>query len=130
MKDHLKKIKEAYVRSPYFDFYYDQIACIIQSERSYLYDLNLELIKWVINTLEIEVELKETDEYIRTYDGFTDLRSMKYSSTRDYDLSGLSHTYPQVFEYKNGFIPNLSILDLIMNQGPESIKYLKEMDSE
>lgn len=126
MTDHLKKIKSAYLKSPYFIFYYDELSEIILSEKTHLYDLNMDLLKWTLQKIDLEIHLEETTDYHKNYPSCTDLRNLKYGSNVEIDDRII---YPQVFENKIGFKPNMSILDLLMNQGPESINYLKELNA-
>ena len=125
MTDHLKKIKAAYLKSPYFIFYYDELAEIILSEKIHLYDLNMDLLKWTLQKIGLEIDIEETTDYLKSYPNDSDLRNLKFGSDLEIDKRIL---YPQVFETKIGFKPNMSILDLLMNQGPESINYLKELN--
>jgi hypothetical protein len=117
---HLRAITSAYSRSPYFQFYSEQIEKILLINHKYLLDLNDELL---IKCLEI---IKVNKCALHTY-------SYKPACCTDHDFRyGLSSRkitdyhctpYIQVFS-QNGFVPGLSILDLIFNMGPESSNYL------
>jgi len=123
---HDKKIKDAYIKSPYYDFYIHDLREIWNQEFTFLYDLNEAILKWTLHTLQLDIPIIKTEAYHKTLDDtYRDLRPM--SQLQKNDNSHSYPTYPQVYEYKIGFKPNLSILDLIMNQGPESIVYLKQL---
>jgi len=120
---HLHSIRSAYGNSPYFDYYFDSLQGIINSKHGTLIRLNQKLLDFFITSLDLDVKLKQTVEYIHSYDeNFCDLRKLKFSKT---ELNGYSpKTYNQVFEEKHDFVSGLSILDLLMCKGPESILYI------
>ncbi|MAQ31759.1 MAG: hypothetical protein CMD26_03390 [Flavobacteriales bacterium] len=110
-KNHLNSIKSAYGSSPFFIYYYEEIEKIINKDYVFLIDLNNEILEYFLNELKITSNIKQTTEYTKSYP----------SETLDYRINDFpvsSHNYQQVFA-KN-FIPNLSILDLIFNLGPNS----------
>jgi hypothetical protein len=123
---HLKKIRDGYMRSPYYNFYIDELEAILLSSNDYLFDLNQNLFYWIMEKLDANLEITETKKYTHEVEDMTDLRAHKVGSLK----MSYKNSYPQVFEHKYGFIPDMSVLDLLMNQGPESLKYLKEMDIE
>lgn len=123
---HLKKIKDAYIKAPYYEHYIAELASIFEKNHSYLYDLNFALLEWSLSILKLDILISETNTYEKNpSDSILDLRSLSNIKMKGSILS--RHHYPQVYEYKMGFKANLSILDLIMNQGPESSIYLKQL---
>lgn len=120
---HLHSIKSAYGNAPYFDYYFDTLKGIIKSKHINLLSLNQELFDFFVTSLDIDINLHRTEEYVHSYnENYCDLRKLKFNETK---LNGYSpKVYNQVFEEKHGFIPGLSILDLLMCKGPESILYI------
>ncbi len=124
-KKHINSIKEAYVRAPFFEFYFEPLSCLINNNASYLFDFNTKIIEWILLLLQHDITYTNTEYYVKNYP-FKDLRNRKY--TLDSNLE-FQPTYPQVYEYKLGFQTDLSIIDLLMNLGPESKTYLKDLKS-
>ncbi len=124
---HKRAIISAYRNSAYFDFYSDELFAIFDSRLERLFDLNLQLIEFFIRKLMLVVDLRITTEY--SFDGaiygkdYRDIIHPKKQNTILADL-GIEKPYFQVFAQKYGFIPNLSVLDLLCNEGPDSIRYL------
>ncbi len=109
-----------YSRSAFLEHIFDDISVILDKKHEYLYELNTDLLKWVLNFLELEFDLTETGGYHAHYnDEFRDYRQHWLPKQQ------LKNSfYPQVFEDKNGFIPGLSILDLLFCCGKEAVLYL------
>ena len=115
-------IKTCYGSAPYFEFYFDEIMDIFNKKHSYLFDLNNDLRKFVIDTLEIDTLIDFTKEFNLEYSSdFEDIRD-KYSPVKDLknQKNNIISNYPQVFEYKTGFFPNVSIIDAIFNLGRQA----------
>jgi hypothetical protein len=115
---HFKSIRSAYNRSPFFDFYQDELAAIYQMPFERLMDWNLVCLKWVIEKIEWSMEIRFTDTAVPFQnERITDLRSRilpkNYAEWNPVK-------YRQVFEERTGFFPNLSVLDLLFNTGPEA----------
>ena len=110
-KNHLNSIKSAYGSAPFFIHYYEEIEKIINKDYVFLIDLNNNILEYFLHKLKINSNIVNTKEYTKHYP----LPTLDYR-TNKIPISG--HIYQQVFA-KN-FIPNLSILDLIFNLGPNS----------
>ena len=134
---HKRAIISAYRTSAYFEYYQDELFAILDSQPQKLFDLNLSIIRFFIEKIGLAVDLRTTDNYSRdgiidTVDSSiscTDLRGTihpKHQNTILEDLN-LKKPYFQVFSQKHGFQPDLSIMDLLFNEGPESILYLKKL---
>ena len=120
---HLHSIRSAYGNSPYFDFYYDDLKDILTSKTDYLLDLNNKLLQFLIDAIGLDVNIESTSTFIKEYPGtHLDLRNLPFENPEipNYEAK----PYNQVFEEKHGFVENLSILDLLMCKGPESILYI------
>jgi hypothetical protein len=120
---HLNSIKSAYGNAPYFEFYYDAIEQIINTKHDLLIDLNQSLFDFINQSLDLDLEIKRTESYAKAYTSLDcDLRSLKFNDPK---IQGYTaKKYNQVFEEKHGFIADISILDLLMCKGPESILYI------
>jgi hypothetical protein len=116
---HLGAILAAYSSSPYFMFYYEYIEGIISKNINYLLDLNMELNSAILKMLKIETEQNYTDHFAQPGTSDNDYR---YCISPKKDTGYISKQYLQVFG--SGFVPNLSIIDLIFNMGPEAKGYL------
>ena len=121
-KDHWKSIESSYNSSPFFEYYQDSLRKIYNTRYLKLFDFNFDCIKLISDWLEIKNEFKFTKTYIEKYVDEIDLR---IKSEKNYEDTFKVKEYIQVFSNKHGFKNNLSILDLIFNQGPNSISYLK-----
>ena len=120
--DHWKSIETSYRSSPFFIYYEDSLKEIYNKKYEKLIDINIDLIKLIYDWLEIETEIYFTNSYAKTYVKEKDLRYLTEIKTLEsYNIK----EYTQVFSNKNGFINNLSIVDLIFNEGPNSINLLK-----
>jgi hypothetical protein len=111
-KIHWKTIETAYSSSAYFDYYGMEIKELIEGNYTRLIDLNDAIHQRILKWLDIEIPTQFTTEYEPSPDN--DFRNVKFDTESD-----LTHEkYHQVFRQKNDCMKNLSILDLILNQGP------------
>lgn len=117
-KIHWKTIETAYSSSAYFDYYEMEIKELIESNYTRLIDLNDVIHQRILQWLDIEIPSKFTVEYHQYYEN--DFRNVKFDTE-----SNFTHeNYHQVFRHKNDCMKNLSILDLILNQGPMARNWL------
>ncbi len=124
---HWKSIVSAYNASPYFQFYDLDIGAIFNKKWKYLLDMNLESVNTILDCLGLSISISVTDNFlpIDTYrNDFREIIQPKKKLSVDSFYTPVA--YRQVFEQKHGFVPNLSILDLLFNKGPESLIVLKE----
>ncbi len=127
-KLHLKGIESAYKSSPFYEYYIDDILPILSKKWDFLMDMNQQINETICDILEIENKLTPTPDFrpLNSAD-FIDFRSgihPKANKSKE-DKHFLAQPYTQVFSNKLGFLPNLSILDLIFNLGNESTVYLE-----
>lgn len=121
--NHWRAISSAYNSSPFFEFYCDQLKKVLYEKHLGLTDLNRALLIHICDELGIPISFKTSDVYLTSTDSDLDLRSEIHPKKK---IKG-SDTYPryiQIFETKHGFQRNLSILDLLFHEGPESLNYL------
>ena len=128
---HQRAIVSAYRTSAYFEYYQDELFAIMDSRPEKLIDLNTALMKFFIEKTGLRVDLRMTQEYSSeaVADGMEceDLREAIHPKRPNNILSDLALEKPyfQVFAPKYGFKSDLSIMDLLFNEGPDSILYLK-----
>jgi len=122
-KLHWKSIKTAYQSTPYFEYYEDKLKSIFEEKTNSLIEFNLKALKVVLNILKTEKDFTLTEEYFKTPE-FVNYRE-KFSAKAESETE--MPEYYQSFSDKNGFLKDLSILDLICNIGPESLTYIKNI---
>lgn len=125
---HWKSIKTAYGGSPFFEYYQDDFASFYTQKYDRLFDFCLDLQELILNSLQLMPIVELTDQFIKDTAGHpVDFRNKtlpkNYLDTGDTTFN--PSYYPQVFEDRHGFLPNLSILDLLFCTGPEAIAYLQ-----
>ena len=122
LKQHWKSIETVYRSSPYFEYYEDELFPLFQDKKTNLIDFCIELQNKIIELLQIEPNIQFTTEYISEKEDFSDLRNNFKPKQKEQNIP--KSPYNQVFEDKFGFIPNLFILDLLFNEGPNAISFL------
>jgi len=120
-KQHFKSLEAAYRSSPFFEYFEDDIAPIFEKKHTFLMDLNFEVFDIVTKCLRMKLEFGKTVEYFHETPKFTDFR---YLANGKKDQNSFEK-YTQVFDDKHGFINNLSVLDLLFNEGKFAMDYLK-----
>ena len=125
---HKRAITSAYGTSAYFEYYQDELFAILDSKPERLIDLNTRLLKFFLEKTGIKAEIRMTESY-DTAPECEDLREVIHPKRPDRILESLELKKPyfQVFAEKHGFISDLSIMDLLFNEGPDSIIYLKNL---
>ncbi len=121
-KQHWKSIASAYRSSPYFEFYEDEFEELFMKKYTYLVEFNLALQDKILECLSISPTITFSKEHHKEIEGFTNYRG--YFTPKQKSLEFPKEPYNQVFEDKYGFIPNLFILDLLFNEGPNSGSFL------
>ncbi len=119
---HWKSIESSYNSSPFFLFYKEELKNLYQKKYKYLLDHNNNFLKLIFDFLYIEITPGLTSEFIKNPKNILDLRNS--ISPKNSSQEKNYKKYSQVFANKHGFIPNLSIIDLLFNTGPEAIDYL------
>jgi hypothetical protein len=122
-RDHLRTLCTAYGNSPFFMFYKDELEKIYDEKPKYLFQWNLLCVEWIFKKIKLEISI-ETDNNQSS----TDIRLDQLIEFLPQNYLNISKDlilkYHQVFEDKTGFLPNLSILDLLFNKGPQSKQLL------
>ncbi|MFW5755176.1 MAG: WbqC family protein [Tangfeifania sp.] len=126
-RNHWRTIFSAYNSSPFFEFYRDEISPFFEKKWKYIFDFNLAIIEAICDLTEIDFNVELTDDFEKTDSSTLNFReaiSPKEQKTKP-DPNFHPQEYTQVFAEKFGFVSNLSILDLIFNQGPNSYNILE-----
>ena len=119
---HWKSLISAYGASPFFEFYKDSLEKIYLKKYTDLTKFNFDIINLIFEWIEIEIKSELSKGYNIWYENSLDLRK---NIENKRCTSSENIRYRQVFSNKNGFLNDLSIMDLIFNEGPNSISYLK-----
>jgi hypothetical protein len=118
---HWLSLQNCYRRSAYFEYYEDDLAVFYHQHYEYLFDYNEKLLSLMLRLLKFKTEIKYTNEYIAEYPDREDLR---LSITPQRNTQVNQKPYFQLFEERQGFLKNLSIVDLLFNHGPQAGNYL------
>lgn len=119
---HWKSLQSAYRTSPFFEFYEDELKPLFKKKHTFILDYNFECLDLVLDCLQLDIEYLKTTKYSKNASPLIDYRNLtnaRKEATFDFD------TYTQVFTNKHGFISNLSILDLMFNEGTNALNYLE-----
>ena len=120
-KQHFKSLEAAYRSSPFFEYFEDNIAPIFTKKHTFLLDLNFETFEFINASLRANITFDKTTEYHHQVSE-NDFRLLA-NGKKD---PSVFEPYPQVFQEKVGFLNNLSVLDLIFNEGKFALEYLKK----
>jgi hypothetical protein len=123
-RQHWRTLQTAYRTSPFFEFYEDDIAVLYQQEYVSLLDFNLKTIEIACDCLQLKMPKTKTTVYHKTLENDTDARFLIDAKKK---TNIAFEPYVQVFDDRNSFIENLSILDLIFNEGTNALAYLQNI---
>jgi hypothetical protein len=123
-KQHFKSLEAAYRSSPFFEYFEDDIRPIFEKKHTFLLDLNFETFDFISKSLRMKFDYETTTEYFHEVDlnNFLDFRYLANGKKDDSQFE----PYTQVFEEKEGFLNNLTVLDLLFNEGKFALDYLKK----
>lgn len=124
-KIHWRSLVASYASSPFFEYLADEINPFYQKKFEFLIDLNQELVEHTLNSLGLNIHLSRSSAFTpinSEQDPRQFIHPKKDQAVADPGF--IPTEYHQVFSDRLGFRPNLSILDLIFNLGPESLSYL------
>ena len=126
---HWNALLSAYGESPFFEYYQDDIRPFFEKKYEFLFDFNMETTEKMIELLDIRPKISITEAYIQSKelkeeDEIKDFRDAIRPKKPLPDAEFAPQRYYQVYEQKYGFQPNMSILDLLFNEGNETIFYL------
>jgi len=119
-RQHYKSLTTAYNHSPFFEFYKDDLQFIFTKKYKYLIDINIDSFLFINDALELSKKYNISKIYNESV--INDFRC--HAAVKNNDKTRCT-PYKQMFEDKNGFLKNLSILDLLFMEGPNSINFLE-----
>lgn len=123
-KIHWTTLESNYRSSPYFEFYEDHLEPFYKMETENIFDLNIKLFDLINELLNLNIKYSFTNTFQKTVsEDVDDFRGFFMPNKTKNEF--VVKEYIQVFSSKNGFFPNLSILDLLFCEGPNAISYLK-----
>jgi len=118
---HLKSLQSAYRSSPYFEYFEDDFIKLYSEKEKFLADFNIKCIRLISSLLDLDLDYKISGEYVEKTNDIIDLRDLS-NARKEKKID--TPKYIQVFESKHGYINNLSILDLIFSEGPNSVSLI------
>ena len=121
-QNHLKSLRTAYNMSPFFEFYEDDLLPLFRKNFDFIFDFNLQCLEVLCDCLQIDLDFKFTENFELNPGVINDFRILANPKS---NLLASFKPYTQVFSDKHGFIPNLSVLDLLFNEGPNALTYLE-----
>lgn len=121
-QQHWRSIVSTYKRSPYFDYYEPSLAPLFTQQYDHLTDVGLASILWLKQQLKLSFNITFAEEYLPVHQSAAyDLRkNLKRHSTTPYP------NYYQLFADRTGFLPDLSILDLLFSEGPHTMDWIEK----
>lgn len=119
---HWKSLLSAYRTSPFFEYYEDELRPLFEEKINFILDFNFKCFETICDCLQLELNTSKTNVFEKNIENTEDFRYL-VNAKKDY-LKPFE-TYNQVFQEKHGFINNLSILDLLFNEGPNTLNYLE-----
>ena len=123
-KIHWKSLESSYRSSPYFEFYEDEFYSLyFKNKNDFLFDFNNKINLAILKCLGIETEIIISSSYVEKDLEIEDFRNIIPSKSKDLEKFK-EIKYNQVFQEKQSFLPNLSILDLLCNEGPLAKQFL------
>ena len=118
---HLKSLQSAYRSSPYFEYFEDDFIKLYSEKEKFLADFNIKCIRLISSLLDLDLDYKISGEYVEKTNDIIDLRDLS-NARKEKKID--TPKYIQVFESKHGYINNLSILDLLFSEGPNSVSLI------
>ena len=122
IKQHQGAIRAAYGNAPYYEYFEPYLSQIFAKKRFFLVDLNIDLLSFVYRILDVPLVYKNTNEF-GVFEGLSEYDQISAKKVWQERSIYQNRSYRQCFGQE--FVPNLSILDLLMNHGKESLNFLK-----
>lgn len=124
LSEHWKSIQVAYRTSPYFEYYEDDLTPLFKKPVLKLQDFNINILSKIIELIGLQTAIFRS----KVYEKQTQLKDMRHLANCKKEPRYNFDTYHQVFESNHGHIGNLSVLDLLFNEGPNTLQYLEKQN--
>lgn len=118
---HWRALKTSYQTSPFFEFYEDELNPLYEKSYKFLLDFNYDCMEFAAEAMQYDLEIQKTAEYFEKPE-IEDLRKLVTAKKK---VHFQNEPYTQVFSEKLGFENDLSVLDLLFNEGPNTLQYLE-----
>ena len=112
-------IETAYRSSPFFEYYRDELFAILDAHPETLWELDMRIIRFFMEKIGLRTEIVPTESYAAAH---LDIHPKRPNAILQ--EQGLDRPYYQVFADRGGFVPNLSVMDLLFNEGPASLEFI------
>ncbi len=126
---HWKSLESAYRTSPYFEFFEDEFYPLYHKKYTYLKDFTVEAWKLILESLGFDLKISYTNEFVQDYSEFENFKDVRKLAVAKRKVATPLENYIQVFDSKKGFLNNLSILDLLFNEGTNAGVYLQNQNA-
>jgi len=124
LSEHWKSIQVAYRTSPYFEYYEDDLTPLFKKPVLKLQDFNINILSKIIELIGLQTAIFRS----KVYEKQTQLKDMRHLANCKKEPRYNFDSYHQVFESNHGHIGNLSVLDLLFNEGPNTLQYLEKQN--
>ena len=127
--NHWRSFFAAYNSSPFFEYYTDEFRPFYEKKWHFLLDYNMQLLDLICELTGIENNVELTTDFLSEYNEIPDYRFSITPKNKEFaeNQNSQFNSYHQTFSEKFGFVPNLSIVDLLFNEGPGSEAIIKKM---
>lgn len=122
---HWKTLQSAYNKSPYFEYYSYDLHSFFTQKEEYLFSFNYKILVWLLKVLKINCLVEVNEDFYDNSKDYINLSNKFLPNTVISQEQNWKPKYPQVFEDRFGFLPNLSILDMLFCVGPDTYNLLK-----
>jgi hypothetical protein len=119
---HWKSLQSAYRTSPFFEYYEDDLEPLFTKPVGNLMDYNLEIFEILCELIGIDIEVSKTT----TFETAPEIKDLRFLINAKRKSDFVAEMYTQVHEANHPFLPNLSILDILFNEGPNALVYLEK----
>ena len=126
-KQHWRSLQTVYRTSPFFEFYEDEFEPLYCKKYEFLMDFNYDCLRTALEALQLDLDYSKTSEFIMKPKEVVDARFLvKAKGRKEFSFE----PYSQVFDTKFGYLNDLSVIDLIFNEGPNALNYLENQELE